>query len=264
MPSHYGSTPTLQDLIERSGIDPKFFEEGGASEFAQQLGLKGKGLEGFSRFADIMKFQPERIEKLLSSIGEFGKEQRGFIQEQFALGSEAARSGFGRGLESLRTSQLGQMAGARQQTGGFAGAGAQQRALGLLSQAGQRQLSGLETGLSEQLQRLSGARERGLSGVEQQVEARIGQTQGLLGDYISRLTQLGSQFLALDPTEAVDTSVGGVTEVDIPGSGIPSSQEDKIAQSEGWPSADAKKKWMNAGAYMGDREQYGWKRPQGG
>lgn len=201
MPSHYGNIPSLQELIERSGVDKSFFEEGGASAFAQQLGLKGKGLEGFSKFADIMKFQPEKIKELLSSIGEFGEQQRGFVQEQFDLGSEAARSGFGRGLESLRTGQLGQMAGARQQAGGFAGSGAQQRTLGLLRQAGQRQLSGLETGLSEQLQRLSGARERGLSGVEQQVEARIGQTQGLLGDYISRLTQLGGQFLALDPSE---------------------------------------------------------------
>lgn len=177
MPSHYGNIPSLQELIERSGVDKSFFEEGGASAFAQQLGLKGKGLEGFSRFADIMKFRPEKIKELLSSIGEFGQEQRGFIQEQF-----------GTGLSSLRSGLKSQLAGARQQTGGFAGFGAQQRSIGLLGESAQRQFGGLKQ-----------ARTRGLAGVQQQVEARIGQTQGLLGDYISRLTQLGSQFLALDP-----------------------------------------------------------------
>ena len=131
MPSHYGNIPSLQELIERSGVDKSFFEEGGASAFAQQLGLKGKGLEGFSRFADIMKFQPEKIKELLSSIGEFGQEQRGFIQEQF-----------GTGLASLRSGLKSQLAGARQQTGGFAGFGAQQRSIGLLGESAQRQFGG--------------------------------------------------------------------------------------------------------------------------
>ena len=38
-----------------------------------------------------------------------------------------------------------------------------------------------------------------MDAVGQQVDARTAQVQGLLGDYISRLTGLGSQFLSFDP-----------------------------------------------------------------
>jgi hypothetical protein len=191
--------PTLQDLIAKSGVDPSFFGQFGATEFGGQLGLKGEQLSGFKKFANIMKFDPKRIEDLLSSIGEFGEQQTGFIQEQFGAGQKSAQSGYGRGVESLRSGAIGQMAGARQQTGGFAGSGAQQRSMSLLGQAGRRGMGGLQSGLSEQLERLTGARKRGLAGLQEQMESRIGQTQGLLGDYISRLTQLGSQFLSYDP-----------------------------------------------------------------
>ena len=191
--------PTLQDLIAKSGVDPSFFGEFGASEFGGQLGLKGEQLSGFKKFANLMKFNPKQIEDLLSSIGEYGEEQTGFIQEQFGTGQRAAQTGYGRGVASLRSGAFGQMAGARQQTGGFAGSGAQQRSMSLLGQAGRRGMGGLQSGLSEQMERLTGARKRGLSGLQEQMESRIGQTQGLLGDYISRLTQLGSQFLSYDP-----------------------------------------------------------------
>jgi len=197
--------PTLQDLIAKSGVDPSFFGQFGATEFGGQLGLKGEQLSGFKKFANIMKFDPKRIEDLLSSIGEFGEQRTGFIQEQFGTGQKAAQSGYGRGIESLRSGAIGQMAGARQQTGGFAGSGAQQRSMSLLGQAGRRGMGGLQSGLSEQLERLTGARKRGLAGLQEQMESRIGQTQGLLGDYISRLTQLGQQFLSYDPGGGDDT-----------------------------------------------------------
>ena len=80
--------PTLQDLIARSGVDPSFFGEFGATEFGGQLGLKGEQLSGFKKFANLMKFNPKQIEDLLSSIGEYGEEQTGFIQEQFGTGLE--------------------------------------------------------------------------------------------------------------------------------------------------------------------------------
>ena len=191
--------PTLQELIQQSGIDPSFFGEFGATEFGGQLGLKGEQLSGFKKFANMMKFDPQKIQDMLGSIGEYGQEQTGFIEQQFGAGQKAAQSGYGRGVEALRTGARGQMAGARQQTGGFAGSGAQQRSMSLLGQAGRRQLGGLQTGLSEQLERLTGAKTRGLAGLQEQMESRIGQTQGLLGDYISRLTQLGQQFLSYDP-----------------------------------------------------------------
>ena len=191
--------PTLQDLIAKSGVDPSFFGEFGASEFGGQLGLKGEQLSGFKKFANMMKFDPQSIQDMLSSIGEYGEERTGFIEEQFGAGQKAAESGYGRGVAALRTGAFGQMAGARQQTGGFAGSGAQQRSMSLLGQAGRRQMGGLQTGLSEQMQRLTGAKTRGLAGLQEQMESRIGQTQGLLGDYISRLTQLGQQFLSYDP-----------------------------------------------------------------
>lgn len=192
--------PTLQELIQQSGIDPSFFGEFGATEFGGQLGLKGEQLSGFKKFANMMKFDPQKIQDMLGSIGEYGQEQTGFIEQQFGAGQKAAQSGYGRGVEALRTGAFGQMAGARQQTGGFAGSGAQQRAMSLLGQAGRRQMGGLQTGLSEQLERLTGAKKRGLAGLQEQMESRIGQTQGLLGDYISRLTQLGQQFLSYDPS----------------------------------------------------------------
>ena len=192
--------PTLQELIQKSGLDPKFFGEFGATEFGGQLGLKGEQLSGFKKFANMMKFDPQKIQDMLGSIGEYGQEQTGFIEQQFGAGQKAAQSGYGRGVEALRTGAFGQMAGARQQTGGFAGSGAQQRSMSLLGQAGRRQMGGLQTGLSEQMQRLTGAKTRGLAGLQEQMESRIGQTQGLLGDYISRLTQLGQQFLSYDPS----------------------------------------------------------------
>ena len=198
--------PTLQDLIAKSGVDPSFFGEFGATEFGGQLGLKGEQLSGFKKFANMMKFNPNQIEDLLSSIGKYGEEQTGFIQEQFGTGQRAAQTGYGRGVESLRSGAFGQMAGARQRTGGFAGSGAQQRSMSLLGQAGRRGMGGLQSGLSEQMERLTGARKRGLSGLQEQMESRIGQTQGLLGDYISRLTQLGSQFLSYDPGGGGDPS----------------------------------------------------------
>lgn len=267
MPSHYGTeSTTFQDLVKRMGESGRFFGADGVSLFAKEIGLEGKGLEGFMKFANIMPFDEDRIKEMLSSISKFGTERRGFIQKQFDVGAESARSGFGRGLESLRSTQLGQMMGARQQTGGFAGTGAQQRSLGILRQAGQRQLGGLQTGLSEQLARLTGARERGLAGVEEQVQSRIGQTQSLLGDYISRLTQFGSQFLSMDPTGDGDPPKDGslIGDVNIPGKGLTASQEDRLAQSEGWPDAASKKRWMDSGGSMDTREQYGWRRPSGG
>ena len=191
--------PTLQELIQQSGIDPSFFGEFGATEFGGQLGLKGEQLSGFKKFANMMKFDPQKIQDMLGSIGEYGQEQTGFIEQQFGAGQKAAQSGYGRGVAALSTGARGQMAGARQQTGGFAGSGAQQRSMSLLGQAGRRQMGGLQTGLSEQLERLTGAKTRGLAGLQEQMESRIGQTQGLLGDYISRLTQLGQQFLSYDP-----------------------------------------------------------------
>ena len=192
--------PTLQELIQQSGLDPSFFGEFGTTEFGGQLGLKGEQLSGFKKFANMMKFDPQKIQDMLGSIGEYGQEQTGFIEQQFGAGQKAAQSGYGRGVEALRTGARGQMAGARQQTGGFAGSGAQQRSMSLLGQAGRRQMGGLQTGLSEQLERLTGAKTRGLAGLQEQMESRIGQTQGLLGDYISRLTQLGQQFLSYDPS----------------------------------------------------------------
>ena len=255
---------TLQDLIAQSGVDPLYFDEGGSGAFASDIGLKGKGLEGFEKFADIMPFDRNKIQDLLSSLGEFQTQQRGFVQEQFDIGSKSAQSGFGRGLESLRSGMFGQFTGARQQTGGFAGSGAQQRTMGLIGQAGQRQFGGLKTGLSERLERLTGAKERGFAGVDEQVSAREGQIQGLLGDYISRLTGLGSQFLALDPGQQGSKLENILGQVNIPGDGLSSTQEDRQAQQEGWPDADSKKRWMDAGAPSAGREQYGWQQPSGG
>ena len=40
-----------------------------------------------------------------------------------------------------------------------------------------------------------------MDAVAQRVDSRTGAVQGLLGDYISRLTGLGSQFLSFDPNE---------------------------------------------------------------
>jgi hypothetical protein len=213
--------PTLQDLIARSGVDPSFFGSTGTSAFGQQLGLKGKQLEGFNKFANIMKFDPNQIEDMLASIGKFGEQQTGFIQEQFGAGQEAAQSGYGRGVESLRSGAFGQMAGARQKTGGFAGSGAQQSSMGLLGQLGRRGMGDLQTGLSEKIQGLTGARQRGLAGLQEQMDARVGQTQGLLGDYISRLTQLGSQFLSYDPEggDDDDTAFTGWSPPDNPYNG---------------------------------------------
>jgi hypothetical protein len=244
------SIPTLQDLIEQSGIDPAFFDkEGGIGSFADFIGLKGKGREGFQSIAGINPFNPKTIEDLLSSLGEFRGEQRGMVQDQF-----------GSGLSSLRSGLSSQLMGARQQTGGFAGSGAQQRGIGLIGEAAQRQLGGLEQ-----------SRKRGFSGIEQQVESRVGQTQGLLGDYISRLTGLGSQFLAMDPTS--EDVAGGLPKADLftvgnideaLGGPLTDSQEERLAKQEGWVDAASKKRWMDAGANDSNREEYGWKRPSGG
>ena len=56
---------TLQDLIKRMGVDPGFFGEGGSKLFGESIGLAGKGLEGFQKFADISKFDPAAIEEML-------------------------------------------------------------------------------------------------------------------------------------------------------------------------------------------------------
>ena len=225
--------PTLQDLIAKSGVDPSFFGQFGATEFGGQLGLKGEQLSGFKKFANLMKFDPNRIEDLLSSIGEFGEQQTGFIQEQFGTGQKSAQSGYGRGVESLRSGAFGQMAGARQQTGGFAGSGAQQRSMGLLGEAGRRGMGGLQTGLSEQMQRLTGAKTRGLAGLQEQMESRIGQTQGLLGDYISRLTQLGQQFLSYDPGGGDDTPKDTTEDVPTEVTKIPTSYSGDMVNVNG-------------------------------
>ena len=178
------NVPTLQELIERSGVDPSYFGQFGATEFGSQLGLEGKQLEGFKKFANIMKFDPSKIESLLSSIGEYGKERRGTIEEQYSGG-----------VKNLRTNLFGQMTGARQKTGGFAGSGAQETDISLLGDQ-----AGTTFGA------LGGSRRSGLSGLQEQIESRGGRTQGLLGDYISRLTQLGSQFLSYDPGGSGDNT----------------------------------------------------------
>ena len=51
--------------------------------------------------------------------------------------------------------------------------------------------------------------QQGMGAVGQQVDARTGQVQGLLGDYISTMTGLGSQFLAFDPTGATPSGSPG-------------------------------------------------------
>jgi len=221
--------PTYQELLEQSGVDPKYFGEGGAGLFAGHLGLEGKQMEGFQKFADIMKFDSNKIKDLITSLGDFRTEQRGFVQEQF-----------GSGLTSLRTNLTGQMTSAREQTGGFAGSGAQQRTMGLIGQAGQRSFGGLKQ-----------ARTRGYSGIEEQVGARTGQIQGLLGDYIGRLTQLGGQFLSLDPGEEK-------TPPAIP----PTAEAQQYAAKEEWYKLGFKDKeswqlWVDAGSDYSNIKSYG-------
>jgi hypothetical protein len=213
------NVPTLQELIARSGVDPSFYGAGGASAFGKQIGLKGKQLEGFNKFANIMKFDPSRIESLLSSIGDYGTQQRGFLQEQFDVGQESAQTGYSSGVGALRSGALGQMTGARQKTGGFAGSGAYERSFGLLRDETSRQYGGLQTNLADTMSRLTGAKQRGMAGLSERLDARVGQAQGLLGDYISRLTGLGSQYLALDPGEGEDGTFSGWNPPSNPNSG---------------------------------------------
>ena len=180
--------PTLQDLIKRMGVDPGFFGEGGSKLFGESIGLAGKGLEGFQKFADISKFDPAAIEEMLKSIWQYGKKQTGYVQEQFGAGTQNLRDMLTGGMQKLRE-------GSSVRGGEF---GAMQR------QAGQaRQKAG------QQFEQLGQRFSKGIDAVGQQVDARTGQVQGLLGDYLSRMTGLGSQFLAFDPTGATSTGYTG-------------------------------------------------------
>tara|TARA_R110002020_G_scaffold468594_1_gene693030 strand:+ start:28 stop:651 length:624 start_codon:yes stop_codon:yes gene_type:complete len=169
---------TLQQLIERMGVDPGFFKEGGSRLFGESIGLAGKGLEGFQKFADISKFDPEAIKEMLSGIGKFGETQRGYVQQQYGAGTQNLRDMLTGGMEKLRE-------GSSVRGGQF---GAMQRQLGQARQRAGQQFGQLGQRFSQ-----------GMDAVGQQVDARTAQVQGLLGDYISRLTGLGSQFLAFDP-----------------------------------------------------------------
>ena len=169
---------TLQDLIERMGVAPGFFGEGGSKLFGESIGLAGKGLKGFQKFADISKFDPAAIEEMLKSIGQYGQKQTGYVQEQFGAGTQNLRDMLTGGMQKLRegSSVRGGQFGAMQRQSGQA----RQRAGQQFGQLGQRFSQGMDA-------------------VGQQVDARTAQVQGLLGDYISRLTGLGSQFLSFDP-----------------------------------------------------------------
>lgn len=179
---------TLKDLIERMGVDPGFFGEGGSKLFGESVGLAGKGLEGFQKMADISKFDPKAIEEMLKSIGEYGQKQTGYVKEQFGAGTQNLRDMLTSGMQKIRegTSVRGGRFGAGQRQEGQA----RQRAGQQFGQLGQRFSQGMDT-------------------VGQQVDARTGQVQGLLGDYISRMTGLGSQFLAFDPTGATPSGSPG-------------------------------------------------------
>jgi|TARA_R100001463_G_scaffold20240_3_gene49367 hypothetical protein len=181
---------TLQDLIKRMGVDPGFFQEGGSKLFGQTIGLAGKGLEGFQKFADISKFDPAAIEEMLKSIGQYGQKQTGYVQEKFKSGQGTLRDMLTDSMRQLRE-------GSSVRGGQF---GAMQKAIGQ-----SRQKAGTAFGqLGQQFQ-------QGMDTVGQQVDARTAQVQGLLGDYISRLTGLGSQYLSFDPGTGSQTGYEGYT-----------------------------------------------------
>ena len=171
---------TLQDLIKRMGVDPGFFGEGGSKLFGESIGLAGKGLEGFQKFADISKFDPAAIEKMLESIGQYGQKQTGYVQEQFGAGTQNLRDMLTGGMQKLRE-------GSSVRGGEF---GAKEKQIGQARQRAGQQFGQLGQRFSQ-----------GMDAVAQRVDSRTGAVQGLLGDYISRMTGLGSQFLAFDPNE---------------------------------------------------------------
>lgn len=182
--------PTLQDLIKRMGVDPGFFGEGGSKLFGESIGLAGKGLEGFQKFADISKFDPAAIEEMLKSVGKFGETQRGYVQEKFGTGTQNLRDMLTSSMQQLRE-------GSSARGGQF---GAMQKLMGQ-----SRQKAGTAFGqLGQQFQ-------QGMDTVSRQVDARTGAVQGLLGDYISRLTGLGSQYLSFDPGDTSQTGYEGYT-----------------------------------------------------
>jgi len=181
---------TLKDLIERMGVDPGFFGEGGSKLFGESIGLAGKGLEGFQKFADISKFDPAAIEEMLKSIGEYGKTQRGYVQEQFGSGTQNLRDMLTSGMQKIRE-------GSSVRGGRF---GSMQKQIGQTSQRAGQQFGQLGQRFSQ-----------GMDAVAQRVDSRTGAVQGLLGDYISRLTGLGSQFLSFDPGSDSQTGYEGYT-----------------------------------------------------
>ena len=184
---------TLKDLIERMGVDPGFFGEGGSKLFGESVGLAGKGLEGFQKMADISKFDPKAIEEMLKSIGEYGKTQTGYVQEQFGAGTQNLRDMLTSSMQKIRE-------GSSARGGRF---GAMQKQLGQSSQAASQRYGQLGQKFAQ-----------GIDAVGQQVDSRTGVVQGLLGDYISRMTGLGSQFLSLDPGSGSGGSLPSILDDD--------------------------------------------------
>ena len=234
---------SFEELLEQAGLTgySQYFQQD-PTALATALGLKGEQATQFGKF--FMPFQQQKLVEAAEEI-EAGRQQRlGMIGEQYAGQRMGAQQQFG---QSMR--QLSQQAA---QTG-FAGAGATQAAM-----------ERLRTGAGQTIQDILGRREAAMLGLEEQVGRQKAALTGMLHSYLQSQFGRAERLYGLDPGGVEDTPAYRDPAVDLPGSGIPSSQEDKIAQAEGWPDADAKIRWMNAGAYMGDREQYGWKRPQGG